>query len=571
VPIPSDFSLKVKNYKCFGEQEQGFDAILPINVIIGKNNTGKSTLLEVVKYAVQPSKDLVGLGHRGGEPKLLLSQLLQEEELRAVFPENASGGGINTSNHWEYGRKWIGQRITYSLNTNGEQEFVGLETAFDHVIHREGHETQLARRVQSPFKSKKFRFLRAERNVLPEGQGSPGLDENGGGATTTIEHLLYTQGAQQELVEVVLLNALNAIYSEESRLQRIEVKRVPSGHWEVFLNEETKGRIALSHTGSGFKTVLLVLLMLLVMPEIEKARPSEYVFAFEELENNLHPALLRRLLMFMRDYTVENDCTLFLATHSNVTIDLFSHDENAQIIHVTHDGTSARTLRATTYVENRGILDDLDVRASDLLQANCVVWVEGPSDRLYFNRWIELWSGGKLKEGVHYQCVFYGGRLLAHLTAGDPDCHSADAVAILRLNSNAILMMDSDRKTHKGRVGFTKKRLAQEIQGMGGLDWTTKGREVENYLPKRALNQLYDRSDLPALEPYQDIKEYLHRNISDSAAREFERAKVQFAAKICPLLTRGDIEGRLDLAERLDDVCARIADWNRLVSNPFQR
>jgi hypothetical protein len=36
--------------------------------------------------------------------------------------------------------------------------------------------------------------------------------------------------------------------------------------------------------------------------------------------------------------------------------------------------------RLVQHVENRGILDDLDVRASDLLQSNGVVWLEGPSE-----------------------------------------------------------------------------------------------------------------------------------------------------------------------------------------------
>ena len=47
-------SIKVKNYKCFVSDNdcQGFDNIKPINIIIGKNNSGKSKLLEVMKEIV---------------------------------------------------------------------------------------------------------------------------------------------------------------------------------------------------------------------------------------------------------------------------------------------------------------------------------------------------------------------------------------------------------------------------------------------------------------------------------------------------------------------------------------
>ena len=33
-----------------------------------------------------------------------------------------------------------------------------------------------------------------------------------------------------------------------------------------------------------------------------------------------------------------------------------------------------------------------------------LIWVEGPSDRIYINRWIELFSEGKLEEGRDHQC-----------------------------------------------------------------------------------------------------------------------------------------------------------------------
>ncbi|MBW8034938.1 MAG: AAA family ATPase [Planctomycetes bacterium] len=51
----STFSFKTANFKCFGEQEQGFDEIKPINVIIGRNNSGKSTLLDLLQYTIQGS------------------------------------------------------------------------------------------------------------------------------------------------------------------------------------------------------------------------------------------------------------------------------------------------------------------------------------------------------------------------------------------------------------------------------------------------------------------------------------------------------------------------------------
>lgn len=125
-------SIKVKNYKCFGEELQGFDRILPINIIIGRNNTGKSSLLELVQYATALSPQFVNLKHKGtGIPEVLISQPLQEPELKRVFQENVGGAGIPTSNHWQYGSKWIGKVITYKLESNNAHVFVSLDPQLD--------------------------------------------------------------------------------------------------------------------------------------------------------------------------------------------------------------------------------------------------------------------------------------------------------------------------------------------------------------------------------------------------------------------------------------------------------
>ena len=52
-------SIKIKDYKCFLKENdyQGFDDIKPINVIIGKNNSGKSKLLEALAGIVEGTQE----------------------------------------------------------------------------------------------------------------------------------------------------------------------------------------------------------------------------------------------------------------------------------------------------------------------------------------------------------------------------------------------------------------------------------------------------------------------------------------------------------------------------------
>ena len=420
--IPKDFSIKVKNYKCFGNEETGFDEIRRINLIIGRNNTGKSSLLEVIRYVTNPQDYFMLLGHKGSKPSVFITTKVTEDTIQSVFRRDTRGGGIPGPNHWEYGKRWVGRPIKYELKPDQSKSFISIDPPFEHHQDRGSHEGYLASRTMNPLVNRVFVLLRAERNIVPEGAHSElQLEENGRGATNLIQGFINRSDLPNELVERKLLTALNTIYSPDSSFSRILPQiSVETNMWEIYLEEPNKGTIALSHTGSGFKTILLVLEFLYLIPFVKKLEMENLIFAFEELENNMHPALQRRLLTFLRSFAIENDCIFFLTTHSSVVIDMFSRDEQAQIIYVTHDGEKASAKRVQTYVDNSGVLDDLDVRASDILLANSVIWVEGPSDRLYINRWIELWENGALKEGIHYQCMFYAGRLLAHISAEDP-------------------------------------------------------------------------------------------------------------------------------------------------------
>lgn len=267
--------------------------------------------------------------------------------------------------------------------------------------------------VGSPISKLGFRRILADRDVNPESASTElKLSSNGQGATNIIRRYITSSSLDEDLIQVELLGSLQDIFGSNGAFQRIEIRQHDDDSeqdgeelWEIFLGEPEKGLISLSRSGSGLKTIFLVLLNLLVIPQIEGKKRDQFVFAFEELENNLHPALLRRLFGFIAAYVEKEKCFVFLTTHSNVALDFFGQRSDSQIIHVSHDGKSASTRTIDAHFDHVGLLTELGARPSDLLQANGVIWLEGPSDRVYFNRFIELYADGELREGKDYQCV----------------------------------------------------------------------------------------------------------------------------------------------------------------------
>ncbi len=555
-----DVSIKFKNYKCFGEELQGFESILPINIIIGRNNSGKSSLLDLIKYAISPF-DLSPLAHKNNTPEVVLSAPLSESDIRKIWTPGAVDKNIPGGDGWSFGQTLVGGKVTVELGSGGGKTWLDFtKTLPEYAIRYQKH---LAKSLKNPFSDKIFKHLKAERDIHPEPDQGGGVTENGAGTTNIIQQFINKASLPSQLVEETLLEELNKIMQPDASFTDIVVQQLENTSWEIYLEEKEKGRVALSESGSGLQAILLVLIFLHLVPVKESKSLDKYCFAFEELENNVHPALQRRLFLYLRNVALKNNTHFFITTHSSVVIDLFSSDSQAQLIHTTHDGKKATASRVEAYVQRKGILDDLDVRASDLLQSNGVIWLEGPSDRLYFNRWVQIWSDGELREGAHYQCVFYGGRLLAHLTASVPEEQRNELIKILLVNRNVMIMIDSDKKNQAGRLNNTKKRIRQEIENIGAICWITKGKEVENYISKAAIAALYNMNSVRQVDKYQSFNDYLD-HIKKGEGKKFLSNKVLFAERVCSHLTKENIKPVLDLEERLNKVCKRIKGWNAL-------
>ncbi len=565
--LPVGLSIKCSNFKCFADPEQGFDRIKPINIIIGRNNTGKTTLLDMLQYATQP-QEILERGHKRNIPQVVLSWPLTADHLQKGLPIEMHAeheGERYRFNPQDWApKKLLGATFHAELKPNGQFQFVRMQ-----MTPNKPRDTSYANALGPSIKSTNhfgqytFRRLLADRNIAPEPNDPNNMkvEPNGAGVTNVIQRYINQQSLNRDVIETTLLGELNALFRPDADYARMLVQQKGEGEWEVYLDEPRKGRIPMSQMGSGLKTVLLVLANLILVPLLgKKPKPlSEYMFGFEELENNLHPAIQRRLFRYLREKALAEHCYFFITTHSSVVIDLFSSDDEAQIIHVTHDGERLVARIVETSPHGWDILDDLDVRASDLLQANAIVWVEGSSDRVYFEKWIELWSDGKLVKGIHYQCLPYGGSLGADLSMANPDIVDTLNPA-LKINRHAIFLADSDRRADGDDLKPHTKRLAEEVQAVSGYAWITDGKEVENYIPAATFQKIYNNPALETPGKYDNVLEF----VETQDGKRSRHPKPDLAHRVADVLTIEAIADTLDMPLHLDEVCALLKKWNRL-------
>lgn len=139
------------------------------------------------------------------------------------------------------------------------------------------------------------------------------------------------------------------------------------------------------------------------------------ILLLEEPDLGLHPTIQRRL---MRALTEQDTIQTLLTTHSNHIID---HNAKGISIYKVTMKNGCSAIENVMQDERRSILDDLGVQPSSLLFVNATIWVEGPTDRKLLRKLIELYKEEHpddakwLDEGTHFDFIFLGGTLIAHL------------------------------------------------------------------------------------------------------------------------------------------------------------
>jgi predicted ATP-dependent endonuclease of OLD family len=219
--------------------------------------------------------------------------------------------------------------------------------------------------------------------------------------------------------------------------------------------------------GDGLQALICILFPIFM------EKDKEYFFFIEEPELNLHPLLQKKLVNLLSDDLFSKH-QFFITTHSAH----FINQKNSSVFNFYREGD--KTL--VGYLDNNqkiiSALNNLGYKPSDLLQTNFIIWVEGPSDKIYITYLINK-VAPELIENQHYTIMFYGGSSGKYLFEDDK---SGDM--ILSLNRNCAFICDSDRDS---KICTTQKhlnttKLVTQLSKAGVYAWMTPYREFENHI-----------------------------------------------------------------------------------------
>ncbi|MFE2019904.1 AAA family ATPase [Streptomyces sp. NPDC059499] len=492
----------VMAYRSFGDQMQFSGPLGSVTLLAGQNNSGKSNFLRLLAKVASGRHELEELdNHRGGGASCRYAVAIDwSKQIAPILEEKSWHSDVRTAMEKIFhhpaierdGLSWISYELSGSLpleqfdpviSTLGNSDILRTLQLMQHSSYSPGSEIQAGRQ----------NLQTILRTVLPD---RPWLSR---GSVVTIEafrqikELSDTDAPEGTPEGLGLLPRLQRLQNppasthdrDTERFQAVnrfvktilddETARLEVQHDARTLNVHHGGRILpLENLGTGVHQVIILAVAATVN--------ENAIVCVEEPEVHLHPIYQRK---FIRYLASETNNQYLIATHSAHLLD----HQSATVLHVRHNGQNSTLDPAVSPAELSGVCADLGYRPSDLLQTNAVIWVEGPSDRIYLNHWIRQARPG-LIEGLHYSLMFYGGGLLNNLSAADEEVR--DFIELRRLNRYMSIVIDSDKRSYQAKLNETKRRVQAEFDkdAEDGFVWVTDGYTIENYVPPDILREV---------------------------------------------------------------------------------
>ena len=289
---------------------------------------------------------------------------------------------------------------------------------------------------------------------------------------------------------------------------------------------------SIDNISAGMMHVIRILL------QYESCKKGDIVL-IDEPELHLHPGAARALRNVLNK---KKDIQIILATHSPIFIDPAFINK----IFLLNSKGLKREIDIHSETDIQEVLTSLGSSGLDLLMYDTIIWVEGPSDKIYVNSWLESLIPKKVHQiGINY----FGGGDLSHIQPSE----------LVKINKNIYFILDSDKKGEKEKIPVSKTRFRTKCKKEGIPVHILKRREIENYIPTRELeNVLKLNENSISIGPYDDTYEILSKH-----KRNFNNNKIKLANQIVKKTSKKSLKQDPDVYKEIQKIISAI---NNLMS-----
>lgn len=284
-------------------------------------------------------------------------------------------------------------------------------------------------------------------------------------------------------------------------LKSIEHEGIKNVH--IKIGDEAE--FPITKLGDGIQAIII-----LTFPIFIYSNEKVYFF-IEEPENYLHPGMQR---LFLETVSKIKNVQLFISTHSNHFLDLsIDIDNEISIFSFSKQLIDKKNRFAIENISspNNNILDSLGVKNSSVFLANCTIWIEGISERIYIRKYLKLYTEEfpvetSYTEDLHFSFIEFSGNNITHWSFLD-DISDVPNISATSISNRIFLISDLD----KGK----DERHSKLTESLGNNFYLLKVLEIENLLSPEIIKEtLYEYQKGLEKLSFKDFEQEDYRNIS---------------------------------------------------------
>lgn len=428
-------SIAIRNFK--GLKEVSVDACGTINAIVGKNNSGKSSVLHAL--------DMAGLalslnGWDRFQPKLDVKDLFADVGQFAMSLTYDDGSAVELTANPSYGP-------TFTPTPTATQK---LKTV---LVLPDVHAGMNRRRHHTP------------KTILDQ------VDARNYAEVNALEILyaikFYSARNERGLTPDSYTTLLDEVRKYFPDIDDLQSDRSEDDIATLTYSEYGK-KLDILYSGTGLKHFLDVLLKTTVS--------GAKVVLLDEPELGLHPDLQRRFVEYLTRLAKEQQIQFFLATHSQV---LLNYADSMVYYRITNTKGSRSLVRVDKEAVDT-LLADLGLRPSDVLNQDICLLVEGATDVVFFEHVLRTLYAAEFQR-LAIAVLQYAGAAADGIVSG-----AIDVSNIVPAQKHTYWIRDRDASPSEIPSSSSTKFLnALNKKGIDGRIWNK--REIEYYFPEPLL------------------------------------------------------------------------------------
>ncbi len=541
--------VNIKNFKA--HKDTGFVPINTLTAFIGKNDSGKSSILAAIKVFLS-GKRQIDINDIYDFKNLKDEDYVEIDLMFNNYSENIKNLGILTESHEIHIKKTFdheGKLINYSVKVHDyvdedfktlwakkEQELNKLESKYNlnftksgRVITNEEKINSIRDYADSHNSIKKdywFSIQGTAKDLLDKELPTFVLFENEVSLDTETASFQkpFQENIAQYMEGVFELSSLMETRVRESIMEigkKIEsylkeqtdtvesVYLVPEFDWKhiasvrINITDKLGQEVSAEKRGSGLKRLIMVSYLRYMAESSRENGVSNVIYGIEEPETSLHPGAQKVLLDSIKTLAA-NGIQIIITTHSPV----FASDLTSEnIIIIKREIPSTKVVLGSDLKREQvcdEIVKELGISSRDaILKYHSCVFVEGKADVTFFETaWNKLAESGRIEKKIddlHIGFIPYGGDNLKFFV---------ERGVLKSINRNFAVIVDSDKKSQNDQIPQTKIKFSEQCENDGGKFITLKKREIENYIHKDAFERSCGRK-ISVIDDYEDNKKKL--------------------------------------------------------------